>query len=161
MEIPTVMVCMAENNRAWTLDAVHLACALARNTGMEITLVKLLPVTQPAWLGTELGYERFTKEDRDAIRFYGEVAQDYAVSLTVGIVQYITRIDAIVETADSLNAPVVFATFSSALIPLWRRYQLWELNRRLTHHHHRLYTLEPPRNFIEWRPSVMVLPAKK
>jgi hypothetical protein len=162
METPTVMVCMAEKDQAWTLNAVHLACALARNNGMDITLVKMLPVTQPALLGSEFDYTaNFTKEDHEVIRLYAEVAEDYRVELTAGIVRYVTFIDAVVETADDINARAVFASIEPNLIPFWRKLQLWNLQRALNHHHHTLYTLETPTNSSEWSPSVTVLAGKK
>ena len=42
MNTQTIMVHIGE--RAWTAETLHSACVLARKTGAEIALIKMVPV---------------------------------------------------------------------------------------------------------------------
>ena len=47
-----ILVQMAEEN--WTMEALHLACALARNSNSQVVLLQLIQVPNPSLLGTSL-----------------------------------------------------------------------------------------------------------
>ena len=57
-EKPTIMVQIAD--RAWTLDALHCACQMARRSAAVIALVSMIPVQHTGWLGTEWGIMNFS-----------------------------------------------------------------------------------------------------
>jgi hypothetical protein len=61
MKESRLMIIMGE--RAWTLAALHLACAMSRRGQTEVLLLKMIPVRHPALLGTEAGLLDFAAED--------------------------------------------------------------------------------------------------
>jgi len=154
----TIMVYMADHT--WTSQALHLACAVARNTGTDITLVRTMPVQHVSWLGTELGEMPLTPGDYQALREYQATAEDYGVNFCVQSMQCISLADALVEAADQLDAAMVFATLPEYSLSYWRKFQLWTLHRRLAAHQRQLHTLEQPLNVAAWTPSITVPAAK-
>jgi hypothetical protein len=135
-----IMVHMA--NREWTLAAMHTACALARNTGAEVTVVKMVAVHHPGWLGTDLGYRSLSWQDHDNLRYYQATAEDYGVAFSMLVFQYVTLPEALVDAAAYIDAQEVFAVLPQSLIPYWRQLQLWNLRRQLSQQGRCLYTLE-------------------
>lgn len=152
MDKRTVMVCISDHK--WTLNALHLACALGRNTGMEVVLVKMLPVQQVGWLGTDLGLTNFSEQDYVEICGYQKIAEDYGVQISPRLFQFVTLRDAIADAADHFQAGAVFATLPRSSIPYWRKYQLWSLTHRLNQQDCPLFTLEQPGDLSDWTPSV-------
>jgi hypothetical protein len=157
----TIMVHMAD--RTWTMIALHLASAMARSMGTEITLVKMTPVQHLSWLGTDFGSSNWTAQEREDLASYTATAEDYGVGLDPQMFQYATLPDAISDAAEYFDAQVVFATLPKSLIPYWHRFQLWALDRRLAGQHRRLYTLEQPPGpaSVDWTPSVLVHAVQK
>jgi hypothetical protein len=156
-----IMVQVADRN--WTLSALHLACALARSMDAEIALVKMVPVQHISWLGTEFGYQNLTVGDHDELIAYQATAEDYGVPLHTEMFQYMTLPDAIADAAEYFGAQVVFATLPKSALPYWRRFQLWNLRRRLARQHRQFYTLDRPRDTsaTDWTPSILVRAAEK
>jgi hypothetical protein len=150
----TIMVSMADH--AWTSQAMHLACAVARNSGMEINLVRMMSVQHLLWLGMELGEVPPTREEYKALRDYQATAEDYGVNLCFETMQCVSLADALVDAADQLDAEMVFATLPENNLTYWRRFQLWMLGRRLAAKHRQLHTLEQPVKGAAWAPSVTV-----
>ena len=72
----TILVEMAEPK--WTEEALHLACALAQNTGAAVTLLDLIAVQHYSWLGTSLGEKALSPED--SARVY-ETNDSYTIGL--------------------------------------------------------------------------------
>ena len=155
------MVHMAD--RAWTMDALHLACAMARSTEAGITLVKMIPVQHLSWLGTEDGYRNLTQQDWDNLSSYRATAEDYGVCLSLEPFQYVTLPEAISDAAEYFDAQTVFATLPKYTIPYVRRFHMWTLQRRLARQHRRFYSLERPTGptSLEWSPSVLIQPTAK
>jgi hypothetical protein len=156
MDMQSIMVQVTE--RQWTLAAMHLACALARQAGLEVALVKMVPVQHVGWLGTELGNLSLTPQDRKDMRDYQMITEDYGVQSSNHYFQYVTLSDAIVDAAAYVEAQVVFATLPASVIPYWRRFQLWWLHQSLARQHRSFYTLEQPVDAAIWTPSVLVRP---
>jgi nucleotide-binding universal stress UspA family protein len=154
----TIMVYIGEHK--WTVQALHLACALARNNNTTVTLVRMVPVQHTRWLGTEAGNTPPTSEAYELLREYQATAEDYGVELVVCSMQYATLADALGEAADHLDTPVVFATLPQSVIPYWRKFQLWMLEHHLAANQRRLYTLDQPTNVETWTPSVTLNAAK-
>jgi hypothetical protein len=114
-----------------TLEAVHLASAMARDLHASLVLVEMIAVSQPAWLGTELGNIGRTAQTRREIESYRAVAEEYGVPVTVQPFQYVTLLEAIVDVADYVDACSVFVVLPKTAIPLWRRFRVWLLRQQL------------------------------
>lgn len=125
---PILLVNIADH--AWTLEAIHCACQMARRTGGSIALVKLVAVQHPSWLGTDLGYIQFSQDERAAMDEYIATLEDYGVEHTLTVIQYITFTDALAAAADVLNASTVFGALPRTMIPFWQAYQRWALRHR-------------------------------
>jgi hypothetical protein len=130
MSTQTFMVQIAD--RQWTLDSLHRACRLARETNAEIALVKMVPVQHIGWLGTEFGNMNFTSREQSELRDYEATLEDYDVPYSSHVFQYATLAEAISEAADYVDAQIVFATLPKSIIPFWRQFQFWGLRNRLT-----------------------------
>lgn len=116
-------------DRAWTLEALHCACLLARHTSARIALVKMIPVQHPGWLGTEAGYMNFTPAEQADFSDYQATIEDYGVAFSALTLQYVTLAEALIQAAEYVNAQVVFARIPEYGIPLWTRFQCWALQR--------------------------------
>lgn len=126
----------------WTMQAIHFACALARNHQSEVQLLRLIPVMQPSYLGADVGYSSPSVREQHLLQECCATAEDYQVKLTLHNMQYVTECEAICDAADALDAGVVFAHIPESIIPYWHRFRLWRLRHRLSAHHRRLYALE-------------------
>ncbi|MCB9437660.1 MAG: universal stress protein [Anaerolineales bacterium] len=132
----TIMVQFSEEQ--WTLEAMHLASALARNLNSSVVLIYLSLTPNPGLLGW--GITPPTLAEERLIESYAAVAEDYGVVCRVQPVQFISLVDALAQTAQLLNASVLFAHIPSSSIPFWQRFQLWSLKIQLGRC--QLYTLD-------------------
>lgn len=140
----TLLVQMAD--RAWTEAALHVACAMARSSedGGTVVLLRMIETQHYSWLGTEFAYGTDTPEASSTLWAYKAIAEKYGVTLCVEPMQWITFVDAMVQAADALDADAVFARVPESSIPLWQRYQTWDLRRQLQGRKRALYTLDKP-----------------
>jgi len=136
----TILVQMTE--KQWTMPALHLACALARNTQAQIILLQLMPVAHASYLGTQFGYTAPTPQELDDIDEYKATAEDYGITLTIQPMQCLTPLDAVVDAAGQLNADAVFAYVPKSPIPYWQKFQKWTLRRRLSAANRQLFMLD-------------------
>lgn len=150
----TILVQMAEEK--WTMEALHLACALARSTAAQVALLRTIQVPHPGYLGTTFGDKPPDKAEYHRLKEYAATAEDYRINLEVHSMQCLSSLDAVVEAADSLDAVVVFAQVLPSRIVYWRTFQIWNLRRRLALKHRQLFTLDQPRSILEWTPSIVV-----
>ncbi|MCI0399146.1 MAG: hypothetical protein L0332_25860 [Chloroflexi bacterium] len=155
----TVKVMLVLSERQWTLQALHLACALVRNQGGEIVLVKMVPVRHPAMLGTAAGYLDFTDQEEQAIRDFAATAEDYNVPFSITLCQYASYSNAVLSAAEQLQARIIFAPPPRSVIPLWSVVQQWWLKQSLARGHRTLYTLQQAGASPGWTPSI-TLPKK-
>jgi hypothetical protein len=144
----------------WTLQALHLACAMARNTGVDVTLMRMIPVQHYGWLGTEMGNQIPTAQDFRLLNEYEKTAETYGVELTVVPMQYVSLKEAIVQAAHHLEAKAVFATLPQSSVAYWRKFQMWDLQRQLGARQFPLYSLEPHYS-AEGRVASVAIPAPK
>ena len=138
-EKSTIMVQIAD--RAWTLDAVHCACRMARHSPAVIALVSMIPVQHPGWLGTEWGNMNFGDAAKDDLEDYQATVLDYGLDCRKVQSQYVDFVGGLADAAEQLDATVVFAKLSPTLIPAWRQLQVWLLRRRLSKQQCRLVEL--------------------
>src|SRR5689334_9310770 len=106
--IKSIMVQLGEPQ--WTSEALHFACTVARANSCGLTVVKLIPVGHPGWLGTELGNQNFTTADRNLLRECAITAEDYGIQVTVDLYQYVILSDAVLDAAEYFDAQLTFAT---------------------------------------------------
>jgi hypothetical protein len=152
----SIMVQIAEPQ--WTLQALHLACAVGRTNSYRITLVKMVPVSHVGWLATEFGYQHFSIEDRRLLQECAITAEDYGVTVVTELFQYITLSEAIVDASTCFNARIVFATLPHYRLPYWRKFLIWQMRNGLAQQHRLLYTLEESLTPVQQTPSIVVPP---
>ncbi|MBZ0288787.1 MAG: hypothetical protein K8I30_14310 [Anaerolineae bacterium] len=143
-------------DKAWTLEALHLACAMAHGGNMTITLVRFMEVGHPSYLGTDMGYIAPTPQEYRDLQDYQAAAKDYGVELEVRSMQCLAPLDVVAQAATELEADVVFARLPETIIPYMRRFRLWNLRRVLSGQDCQLYTLDKPVTTHEWVPAVTV-----
>ena len=138
----SILVQMAEAR--WTEEALHLACAMARNTHSEIVLLRMIETQHLSWLGTSFGMESFSPEESDRVWEYKAIAKRYGVEFSVEPMRWVSYVEAMVEASEQLNAEVVFAHLPESRLPFVRKFQIWDLRRQLAQRHSTLYTLDQP-----------------
>lgn len=150
----TMMVQVMDHQK--TLEALHLAGALARGKQGQVALVTMVPVQHAAWLGTELGYANFADSDYAAMREYRAILESYAAEVETFVYQYISLPTAIADAADYVDAQVVFAALPHPLIPFQYRWDVWRLRQRLAQQDRQLYLFERHRRSSQWTPAILV-----
>lgn len=135
----TVLVQIAD--QPWTMQAMHLACALARNTKGSVVLLRLMQVPTAYLLGSQPGIASPFDPEMAAITEYSLVAEDYGVKIVLQPMQYESFSVAVVQAAEHFNAIAVFAALPVHPIPLWKRFQLWNMRRQLNGRKCQLFTL--------------------
>lgn len=154
----TILVQMADKD--WTAQALHLACALARNQGMEVVLLRLMQVQHISYLGSDFGDVPFTHVEHEQLREYNDTAEDYGVTLTLEQMQCIAPLEAVTEAAEALDAEMVFMRIPESRIPYLHQFQAWRMEQRIKAAGGRqLFTLDKPRN-VEHAPTITVKPAR-
>ncbi|HVU13620.1 MAG TPA: hypothetical protein VHD90_20210 [Phototrophicaceae bacterium] len=138
----TILVQMAD--RAWTEEALHLACAMARNNHTNVTLLRMIEAQHYSWLGTTLGFENFSADESDALWDYKTIAEKYDVELEVQPMQWISYVGAIIDASDQLEAGAVFACPPHHVLSFMRRFEIWDLRRQLEERNRKLYLLDQP-----------------
>lgn len=141
MNTQTIMVHIGE--RAWTAETLHSACVLARKTGAEIALVKMVPVQHFGWLGTDLGYRLLAEHDQEELRDYELTLEDYGIQYSLRVMQYAALGDALVQAAESVGAQIVFAQLPNSVVPYWHEFQMAMLRHRLARQQRQLLEQAP------------------
>lgn len=126
----------------WTMRALHLACAISRNTHATLVLLQLRPVSNPALLGSGMGVGPISASEYEEQREYRTVAEDYGVDFKLQSMVYISQVDALVQAAAANQASVVFARLSKSSLPFRDRLQRWNLQRQLAIQGCQLCTLD-------------------
>jgi hypothetical protein len=156
----SVMVQWRDDNQ-WTLQALHLACAVARSDGTNVVLVRFDPVQHTGWLGSQLPEREHTIQELDELQQYRAVAAEYNVPLTSTIFYYATFTDAIVQAAAYVKAQAVFVVLPPTVFPLWRKWLNWLVGARLSDLDCEYYNLEQVKDSADWTPSVLIPHTKK
>ncbi len=151
MDAHHILVCVAEHQ--WTLEALHLACALASDSGGRVTLVKMVPVGHPLFLGDSDAYWHYSPAEREEMKAFVAILETYDVPFAAEVFQYVSLAGAIVDAADHFGASTIFATLPHRIIPLWRRYELWTMRRQFRQRNCPFYTLETALETLIWVPE--------
>ncbi len=141
-------------DRAWTLAALHLACAMSRRGETEVLLLKMIPVRHPALLGTEAGFLNFGAEEVLALEEMVATAEDYSVAVNVHLFQYANYWPGIVDAAAQLGATAVIARIPPSTFPYWQAFHRWWLRHRLTRQQQLFFALEDLKPSLVWTPSI-------
>lgn len=128
-EQPVIMLQIADHE--WTQAALHSACQIARNRGMPLVLVKMIPVQHSGWLGSDMGYNNLSIDEHLETVDYESTVEDYGLPASLLLVQYVTLVDATVQAAEQLNASIIFAKQLHNPIRILGKLQTWMLNRQL------------------------------
>lgn len=141
-------------DRAWTMAALHLACAMSRRSQTKVVLLKMVPVRHPLLLGTDASLLNFTPDDAKALSDMAATAEDYGVSLDVQLYPYANYWHAVVGAAEQLGATAVIVPVPHSLIPYWGNYRRWLLHRQLARQQQLLLTLDDLTPSLTWTPSL-------
>lgn len=144
----------------WTMRAMHLACAISRNTHSGLVLLQLRLVANPALLGSGMGVDLPSAREYKELREYSAVAEDYGVEFTLQPMVYTSQVDALVQAAATVKASAIFAHLPGQLLPFWHRLQRWNLQRQLSRQGCQLYTLEPSEQSETWKPVTTKIPKR-
>lgn len=136
-----------------TLAALQLACALASSRRGHIMLLRLVPVSHPGWLGTDLGYMNLSDKDQQALRDYEKIVEGNGINVQSCVLQVVSSLQGIIEAADEVDAEIVFAQVPHSLIPFRHAWQTRVLRRSLESRQRQLYMLDYRGNPPDWRPS--------
>lgn len=147
-----LMIIMGD--KAWTLAALHLACAVSRRGETELLLIKMVPVRHPALLGTEAGFVDFAAKDGLALAEMGATAEDYGVSVNVHLFQYANYWPGIVDAAAQLGATAVIARIPPSSFPYWQELRLRWLRLQLGRQHQIFFPLDDLQPSLVWTPSL-------
>jgi hypothetical protein len=102
----------------------------------------MIPVTHVGWLGTEFGTQNFTESDRRVMQECSATAEDYGIPFSIGVYQYVTLSEAIVDAAEHFNAQIVIASLPQYKLPFWQRFLTWQMRRQFAKQRRLLYTLD-------------------
>lgn len=126
----------------WTIQALHLACSMARSQRETVTLLRLMQVRHISYLGSEFGRTPITDQEMGELLSYQATAEDYGVEIELEQMQCLNPIDALAEAASVLSATAVFARVPPSLIPFWHDFVEARLQYRLWRAGRSLYTLQ-------------------
>lgn len=123
----------------WTMQALHLAAAMARETGGAIILVEMVAVSRIQSLGAEPGETLLPLARMEALRQYADTVDSYGIPLTVTTFQYTDPIGGLLSACEQANAAAVFAPAPGGTLSFVAAARRWYLRRALRRP---LYTLD-------------------
>lgn len=141
-------------DRAWTLAALHLACAMSRRSQAEVVLLKMVPVRHPLLLGTDASLLNFTPEDAGDLSDMAATAEDYGVVLDVQLCSYANYWHAVTSAAEQLGVTAVIIHIPHSPIPYWGNLRRWLLRRQLARQQQLLFALDDLTPSLTWTPSI-------
>jgi hypothetical protein len=150
----TSRLMIVAGEKAWTLAAMHLACAIARRSGLEVTLVKMIPVQHPLYLGTSAGMLNYSGTDTRSLKDMRETAEDYAITLNVQLFQYVNFWPGVADAARQLRPTAVIAQIPASPLPYLRELRQRWLRRKLAGQGQLFFTLDELTPSISWTPSM-------
>lgn len=142
---PIILVIIGEKN--WTRRALHLAAAMARESGTAIVITRMVPVNRLEFLGVTENETFLPYDDFDALAEYVATAQTYGVAAAVELFEYTDYVTGLRSAAEQHGAVAVFAPPPAAFVGALARWRLWLLRRTLRRS---LYTLGPGDGPLAW-----------
>ena len=154
----TILVQLSD--RVWTIKAMHLACAMARSTAANVTLLHLMQVMSPMLLGTVFGMSALSAQELEMLDDCERISGDYGIDIGLQPMQYESLVAALVQAVEHTQASVVFAHLPQSVFPYWKRLQDWNLKRQLASLNCDLAILEQPITSVEWVPTISYRPSR-
>ena len=145
---PIIMVVTGEH--AWTLQALHLAAAMARETGASLLLVEPVRVSHLEYLGAGLRETLLPYERLVALSEYSAAIRDYGIEVAVAPYEYTDYAGGLVSAVEQIAPLAVFAPAPGGRLPLLAAARLWLLRRALGRP---LYTLGAGDGAATWTPA--------
>ena len=133
-------IMIVPGTRQWTQQALHLACAMARDAGAVVVMVKMVGVNHPLRLDDLVG-TKDTAQDRCLWEDCAATADIYGVPYQVQVFTYSDYVPGLVSAAEQMGAAAVFVSPAHSSFRLWNQIRQWRLRYALKQ---TLYTLETP-----------------
>lgn len=125
----TILVVAGERN--WTMRALHLAAAMAREAGLPAVILHMVPVSHLEYLGSGTREALLPFEVYDDLNNYLQTAEAYGVAAGVELFEYTDYNGGVASAAEHYNAAVVFAPAPKGFAEFVARFRLWALRRAL------------------------------
>ena len=145
---PTIMVVTGEHN--WTMQALHLAAAMARETGASLLLVERVPVTRLEYLGAGLREALLPYDRLTALHEYCAAIRDYGIEVAVAPYEYTDYVGGLLSAVEQVAPLAVFAPAPTGWLPVVAAARLWYVRRALRRP---LYTLGAGDGAATWAPA--------
>jgi hypothetical protein len=129
-------------DRAWTLEALHQASRIIRRRKGSITLLHMIPVSHPLWLGYKDSFLEISPSQRCDLREYKATAEDYNVVVEIQPMHYVSLKEALVQAADMLEVDIVFNKKATGILKYWDVLLHMRLAHRFSNRQQQLFTLE-------------------
>ena len=132
----------------WTMQALHLAAAMARESGAAILLVEMTPASHIQSLGADPDETLLPLARMEALRQYADTVESYGIPLTVTTFQCADPIGGLLSACEQADAAAVFAPAPGGALSFVAAARLWYLRRALRRP---LFTLDDDRAAV-WQP---------
>jgi hypothetical protein len=149
-----ILVQFGEHQR--TMRAMHLACAMACTTNLQVLLLMLERAPNPFLLGAEIGVLPPTPRELAELKDYAQIASEYGLPLAVQPMQYDTISGALAQAVEEYEAVVAFVQLPHSRLPLVDRVERWSLNRQLQACGCKLVLTDEPAQGAAWVPSISI-----
>jgi hypothetical protein len=140
----------------WTVQALHLACALVGHGRGEVVLAKMTLVGSPLNLGMDNTGRSLSRHDRRSLADYHRLALGYETTLRLASCQYSDRHGGVMSLVRRYRPLTLFVEPAKAGVPGLARWREWWLRRAVERAGCQLETLTQPPDTTNWVPSVSV-----
>ncbi len=127
MSTSSIMVILGE--RQWTMQAMHLACAVARDNEGRVIVIKMVRVNNPQLLGDAAGMANYSTKDRLALHDCEATAETYGVNFEEHVCTYADYAAGLAAAADQLDATLLLVPPPPSRFAPWNRYAQWRVRR--------------------------------
>lgn len=149
----TILVQMADSK--WTKSAISAACDLARESGAEIVLARMLSASFLNWRGMTVDEYMFTDAECEDIYAYEEIARKANVPIRSMIFEYHDLADGLAKAAAAVDADKVIAQMPHETLPIGESLELKYMERLMAARRQQLYTVkQPAAKTAGWKPQV-------
>lgn len=140
-------------DRQWSIQTLHLASALARNTGSYVTLLHLMLAHNPGLLGSDLAITAPSLEEQSQFSEYSEICEDYGVDCILQPMQYVSLFGALQDAAMILKANAFFVKKPDSRFTVWNQLWTWRLHQVMHSTGCQCYLVDTNTRMIDWIPA--------
>ncbi len=127
----TSPILVVAGEATWTMQALHLAAAMAHETDAAIVLVEIMPVSHIHTLGAEPDELLLPLARMEALRQYADAVESYGIAVTVATFQCADPVGGLLSACEQADAAAVFAPAPGGALPFLAAARLWYLRRAL------------------------------